>query len=75
MSFPVTGSAADVAEWLRIEDFDKTIIDSFAKWNAKAMLGVTETDLKMKVPGDDGIRLWALLNAARSLQGKLSNGF
>jgi hypothetical protein len=22
--------------------------------------GVTETDLKMKVPGDDGIRLWAL---------------
>ena len=71
MSFPVTGSAADVAEWLRIENFDKTIIDSFAKWNAKAMLGVTDIDLLLRIiPGNEGIRLWALLNAARSLQGK-----
>ena len=69
MSFPVTGSAADVAEWLRIENFDKTIIDSFAKWNAKAMLGVME-DVVMRRAGDDGERLWALLNTARSLQGK-----
>ena len=70
MSFPVTGSAADVAEWLRIEGFDKTIIDSFAKWNAKAMLGGTEGDVKADIPVKEGRRLWALLNAARSLQGK-----
>ena len=70
MSFPATGSAADVAEWLGTKLFAAPIILSFANWDAEAMLGVTETDLKMKVPGDDGIRLWALLNAARSFQGK-----
>ena len=71
MSFPVTGSAADVAEWLRIEEFEEPIIQSFAKWNAKAMLGVTDIDLLLRIiPGNEGIRLWALLNAARSLQGK-----
>ena len=71
MSFPVTGSAADVAEWLRIENFDKTIIDSFAKWNAKAMLGGTEDDVKADIiPANEGKRLWGLLNTARSLQGK-----
>ena len=70
MSFPVTGSAADVAEWLRIEEFEEPIIQSFAKWNAKAMLGVSETDLKADIPVKEGRRLWALLNTARNLQGK-----
>ena len=70
MSFPVTGSAADVAEWLGTEEFEEPIIQSFAKWNAKAMLGVSETDLKADMPVKEGRRLWALLNTARSLQGK-----
>ena len=74
MSFPVTGSAADVAEWLQIEGFDKTIIDSFAKWNAMAMLGVTDIDLLLRIiPGNEGIRLWSLLNTARSLQSKFNH--
>ena len=70
MSFPLTGKAADVAHWLRSEDFKEATIQSFTKWTAGAMLGVTETDLKMKVTGDEGIRLWSLLNTARNLQGE-----
>ena len=66
MSFPVDGTAAEIGNWLRIEDFDESIIQSFVKWNANNMLGATEIDL----PGKEGRRLWALLNTARSLQGR-----
>ena len=69
MSFPVDGMAVEIREWSRIKDFEEPIIQSFAKWNAKAMLGVTE-NVVMRRAGDDGERLWALLNTARSLQGK-----
>ena len=69
MSFPVTGSAADVAEWLGTKLFAAPIIENFANWDAEAMLGVTE-NVVMRRAGDDGERLWALLNTARSLQGK-----
>ena len=70
MSFPVDGTAVEIREWLRNEKFNEETIQNFEDWNAAAMLGVSETDLKMKVTGDDGIRLWSLLNTARSLQGK-----
>ena len=69
MSFPVNGSAADVAEWLGTKLFAAPIILSFANWDAEAMLGVKE-NVVMKRAGDDGERLWALLNTARNLQGK-----
>ena len=71
MSFPVTGSAADVAEWLGTKLFAAPIIENFAKWDAEAMLGGTEGDVKADIiPAMEGRRLWALLNTARSLQGK-----
>lgn len=70
MSFPETGTAADVADWLRTKSFAELIIENLADWDAEAMLGVTETDLKLEVPDKDGRRLWALLNTARSLLGK-----
>ena len=70
MSFPLTGKVADVAEWLRTKDFTELTIENFAKWDAEDMLSVSETDLKTKVTGDEGIRLWALLNTARNLQGE-----
>ena len=70
MTYSLTGSATDVANWLRSEDFDVATTQSFAKWTAKAMLAVSETDLKAKITGDEGIRLWAVINEARNLQGK-----
>ena len=69
MSFSVDGTAVEVRDWLRIKDFEEPIIKSFANWDAEAMLGVTENDV-MRRACDDGDRLWALLNAARRLQGK-----
>ena len=70
MSFPLTGKVADVAKWLRTKYFTELTIENFAKWDAEDMLSVSETDLKTKVTGDEGIRLWALLNTARNLQGE-----
>ena len=70
MSFPLTGNAADVADWLRSEDFEEETIQSFTKWKAEAMLGGTETDIKADIPVKEGRRLWALLNTARNLQGE-----
>ena len=67
----MTGSAADVAEWLGTKLFAAPIVDNFANWDAEAMLGVTDIDLLLRIiPGNEGIRLWALLNTARNLQGK-----
>jgi SAM domain (Sterile alpha motif) len=71
MSFPLTGKVADVAEWLRTKDFTELTIENFAKWDAEDMLSVTDIDLLLRiVPGNEGIRLWALLNTARNLQGE-----
>ena len=69
MSFPLTGKAADVANWLRSEDFEEATVQSFTKWKAEAMLGASEA-VVMRRAGDEGERLWALLNTARNLQGE-----
>ena len=68
MSFPVDGTAVEIRDWLRTKLFAEPIIENFANWDAEAMLGVTE-NVVMRRAGDDGERLWALLNTARSLQG------
>jgi hypothetical protein len=70
MSFPLTGKAADVASWLRTKSFTELTIENFAVWDAEAMLGGTETDIKADIPVKEGRRLWALLNTARNLQGE-----
>lgn len=67
MSFCCTGTSTEVGNWLRTEEFDALPIENFVKWNGKAMLGVSEADLKMKVPGAEGRRLWALLCTAKTL--------
>ena len=70
MSFPVDGTAVEIREWLRNEKFNEETIQNFEDWNAAAMLGGTESDIKADIPVRVGRRLWALLNTARSLQGK-----
>ena len=70
MSFPVDGAAVEITDWLRTKLFAESIIEIFANWDAEAMLGVTEIDLKADIPVKDGKRLWALLNTAKSLPGK-----
>ena len=42
MKFPVDGSATDVGNWLRNEEFDDFIIQKYVKWNATAMLAISE---------------------------------
>ena len=70
MSFPVDGTAVEIRDWLRTKLFAEPIIENFANWDAEAMLGGTEIDLKADIPVKEGRRLWGLLNTARSLQGK-----
>ena len=67
MIFPVDGTATEIWEWLRTEEFDASSVQNLVKWNAKAMLGVSEADLKLEVPGSEGRRLWALLSTAKTL--------
>ena len=54
MSFPVDGTAVEMKDWLRIKLFAEPIIENFANWDAEAMLGVTEIDLKADIPVKDG---------------------
>jgi SAM domain (Sterile alpha motif) len=70
MSFPVDGAALEITNWLRTKSFAEPTIVNFANWDAEAMLAVTEIDLKADIPPTEGRRLWALINAARSHQGK-----
>jgi SAM domain (Sterile alpha motif) len=64
----VDGSATEVGNWLRTEKFDASIINKFVKWNATAMLTISEAELKIDVLGMEGRRLWALLKTVRTLQ-------
>ena len=64
------GSAVEVENWLRTGKFDPSIIGIFAKWNAQAILHVSEAATMREVPGSDGERLWAPMSAAKTLQCK-----
>ncbi len=72
MRFPLTGTAVEICDWLRSQSFKEATIQNFEDWNAEAMLGGTESDIKADIPVKDGRRLWALLNTAKSTQGKLN---
>ena len=66
MRFPAAGKVTDVAEWLRDQSFEETVIVNFVKWDAGAMLGASEAVIERKA-GDDCERLSALLSRARGL--------
>jgi SAM domain (Sterile alpha motif) len=70
MNFPKDGLALEIKEWLETENFDPPIVENFVKWNAGAMLGMSEPAVMRKVPGDEGDRLWSLLNTAKTFQRK-----
>lgn len=46
-----------IGNWLRTEEFDPSISGIFVKWNAKAMLFVSEAFMMREVPGNEGERL------------------
>ena len=62
MRSPLNGS--HFADWLRTKSFSEPVVISFGIWDAEAMLGVSEAVVTLKVPGDEGERLWALLCTA-----------
>lgn len=68
MRFPVDGTATEVGRWLQTKDFDTSIIENFAKWDAETMLCVSEAVAMRRVPGDEGERLWSALCAAKKPQ-------
>jgi SAM domain (Sterile alpha motif) len=70
MNFPKDGSALEIKEWLETENFDPPVVENFVKWNAGAMLGATESDIKADIPEKEGRRLWSLLNTAKTFQRK-----
>ena len=70
MIFPENGTATEVASWLRFNDFDDSIIQSFVKFNGNAMLGMNQQGIFLMVSGGEGVRLSSLLNNVRNLKGK-----
>lgn len=64
----VDGSATDVGNWLRNEEFDDFIIQKYVKWNATAMLAISEAYIIKNSLSMEERRLLALLSASRHLQ-------
>lgn len=60
--FPKNGSIGALRLWLDANG----LLCFLDGWNADALLGAKEEDVKTLVPGEAGMRLWGLLNTARS---------
>ena len=61
-NFPKGKGVAETRTWLDAEGFE----GKFMKWKADALLGADKDDILKIVPGEDGMRLWGLLNTARN---------
>jgi hypothetical protein len=64
-TFPKGANAAVTRVWLDEKGFQDMLID----WDAEALMGSDKSDLLNLIPGEQGIRLWSLLNAARNQSG------
>ena len=59
--FPFGGNTQKTREWLDSKNF-KNILN---EWEADAILGSDKDDIISLVSGENGLRLWGLLNTAR----------
>ena len=62
--FPKGGDIEITRNWLDKEGFRQV----FKGWKADAIIGLEEDKLLILVPGEEGWRLWGLLNTARAPQ-------
>jgi hypothetical protein len=60
--FPIRGDVVATRTWLDKEGFENFLVG----WKADAVMGLEKADLLHLVPGDDGLKLWSLLNTAKS---------
>ena len=60
--FPKGKGVSVTRAWLNAEGFE----GKFMKWKADALLGADKDDILKIVTGEDGMRLWGLLNTARN---------
>ena len=61
--FPKSGDAEATRVWLDKKGF----VDMFKGWEADAIIGLSEENILSLVPEENGLRLWGLLNTARSI--------
>ena len=66
--YPKGGDVASTRAWLDKKGFTET----FVRWEADAILGLSEERILSKVPGERGEMLWGFLNTARQTTGKTS---
>ncbi len=59
--FPKHGDVSTTRVWLDSKGFNGL----FNTWEADALLGTEKDDLIAMVPGENGLKLWGLLNTAR----------
>lgn len=64
--FPHAGNVAQTRKWLDDNEFKGV----FMGWKADAIMGLNEEKLLQYVPGENGDRLWALLNTAKQHSSK-----
>ena len=60
--FPHKGTVDQTRQWLDAKGFQ----GKFLNWEADALIGATEQDIKTIVSGERGMILWGLLNTARA---------
>ena len=61
-NFPKGKGVSETRAWLEEKGFK----EKFVTWEADALLGADKEDILSIVPGEDGKRLWGLLNTARN---------
>ena len=63
-----TSSASDIQRFLTIENFEADILLTFKKYNGRAILGISNENIK-KICGDsEGERLIGILNYIKNTQ-------
>jgi hypothetical protein len=66
--FPFGGDSAKIGEWLDKKKFKNSFKEFFNEWDADAILGITDEDIKSIDKGatNDAMRLCALLKTTRN---------